>query len=142
MLLAGLNIVMVFFFLVFYRSILFLAFDQEFARTQNIPVKLFTYILKGFLALTIVLSIRVVGIILLISLLTIPPAAANLFTKRFHNIIFLSMLIGFAGAIGGLIISYNMNVPSGATIIIVLVFIFAIAKIARHLYERFMLNRE
>ena len=142
LLLAGLNVAMILFFLIFYRSILFLAFDQDFAKTQNIPVKTFTYILKGFLALTIVLSIRVVGIILLISLLTIPPATANLFTKKFSSIILGSMLIGFIGAIGGLIISYNMNVPSGATIIIVLVFIFALAKIARHIYVRFMLNQK
>jgi zinc transport system permease protein len=139
-LLVGLNVVMIVFFLVFYRSILYLAFDPEFAKTQRIPVKTFSYILKGFLALTIVLSIRMVGIILLISLLTIPPTTANLFTKRFSNIIFLSMIIGFVGAVGGLILSYNMNVPSGATIIMVLVVIFAVAKLLRSMFVKFKLK--
>lgn len=140
-LLLTLNMVMVAFFLLFYRSILYLAFDPDFAKTQRIPVKTFSYILKGFLALTIVLSIRMVGIILLISLLTIPPSTANLFTKRFNQIIFASIAIGFLGAVGGLLISYNMNVPSGATIIMVLVAIFAVAKLLRFLFVKIKLRR-
>jgi zinc transport system permease protein len=140
-LLLTLNIVMVAFFLLFYRSILYLAFDSDFAKTQRIPVKTFSYILKGFLALTIVLSIRMVGIILLISLLTIPPTTANLFTKRFNQIIFASIGIGFIGAIGGLLLSYNMNVPSGATIIMVLVAIFAVAKLFKQIFVSIKLSK-
>lgn len=140
-LLSALVVVMVAFFLLFYRAILFIAFDPDFAKTQQIPVKTFSYILKGFLALTIVLSIRMVGIILLISLLTIPPSTANLFTKRFYRIIFLSMAIGFVGAVGGLVLSYNMNVPSGATIIMVLVAIFALAKLFKEIFVRLRLKQ-
>lgn len=141
-LLLVLNTIMILFFLLFYRSILYLAFDPDFAKTQGIPVKTFSYILKGFLALTIVLSIRMVGIILLISLLTIPPTTANLFTKKFNRIILFSMLIGFFGAVGGLILSYNMNVPSGATIIMVLVVIFALAKLIRFLFVKIKLKQK
>lgn len=140
-LLLGLNVVMILFFLFFYRAILYLAFDPEFAKTQNIPVKTFSYLLKGFIALTIVFSIRMVGIILLISLLTIPPTTANLFTKRFSSIIWVSIILSFVGAVGGLILSYNMNVPSGATIIMVLVTIFALAKLFKHFFVRFKLRK-
>jgi zinc transport system permease protein len=140
LLLLGLNLIMAIFFIVFYRAILFLAFDPDFAKTQNIPVKTFTYLLKGFIALTIVLSIKMVGIILLISLLTIPPTTANLFSKKFNWIIILSMIISFIGAVGGLILSYNMNVPSGATIIMVLVCIFALAKLFKFIIVRFKLR--
>lgn len=140
-LLFALVFVMVAFFILFYRAILFIAFDSDFAKTQQIPVKTFSYILKGFLALTIVLSIRMVGIILLISLLTIPPSTANLFTKRFNRIIFLSMAIGFVGAVGGLVLSYNMNVPSGATIIMVLVAIFALAKLFKEIFVSVRLRK-
>lgn len=135
-----LDVVMILFFIIFYRPILYLAFDPAFARTQKIPEKLFTYILKGFVALTIVLSIRAVGIILLISLLTIPPSIANIFTKKFSNIIFISVVIGFVGSIIGLAISYGLNVPSGATIILSLIVLFIFAKILRFLTIR--LNRE
>ncbi|MFO8022021.1 MAG: metal ABC transporter permease [Perlabentimonas sp.] len=141
-LLLALNIVLVGFFLWFYKAILYLAFDSNFAQTQNLPVKTFTYILKGFVALTIVLSIRMVGIILLISLLTVPPTVANLFTKRFSQIILLSIVIAFLGAIGGLLLSYNINVPSGATIIMVLVTIFALAKLSRYIFVKTMLRHQ
>ncbi len=140
-LLLGLDIVMISFFIIFYRPILYLAFDPNFARTQKIPEKLFTYILKAFLAMTIVLSIRLVGIILLISLLTVPPTITNLFTKKFKNIIFASVLIGFVGSLVGLLISYGLNVPSGATIIISLVIIFLIARFFRFLREKINHNQ-
>lgn len=139
-LLLILNVVMVSFFIIFYKPILYLAFDSEFAKTQQIPVKTFSYILKGFIAITIVLSIRMVGIILLISMLTIPPTIANLFTKRFNSIIYISAVVGFIGAIGGLLISYNINVPSGATIIMVLVTIFAAAKLVKYIIIRTQLR--
>jgi zinc transport system permease protein len=140
-LLLALNLIMGLFFLLFFRSILYIAFDPEFAKTQRIPVKTFSYILKGFIALTIVLSIRMVGIILLISLLTIPPTTANLFSKKFKVIILLSIAIGFLGAVGGLFLSYNLNVPSGATIIMVLVAIFAVAKSANYFYIKYQISK-
>lgn len=135
-LLLGLNAIMIAFFLLFYRSILYLAFDEGFAKTQGIPVQNFSYILKGFIALTIVLSIRMVGIILLISLLTIPPTLANIFTKKFNHIVVISILVGFVGALVGLVLSFGMNVPSGATIIISLVGMFGLAKLISFIFVR------
>ncbi len=140
-LLLGLDIVMISFFTIFFRPILYLAFDPNFARTQKVPEKLFTYILKAFLAMTIVLSIRLVGIILLISLLTIPPTIANLFTKKFKNIIYTSIIVGFIGSLVGLLISYGLNVPSGATIILSLVFIFLVARFFRFIKEKINNNQ-
>ncbi len=140
-LLLGLNAIMIAFFLLFYRSILYLAFDEGFAKTQGIPVQNFSYILKGFIALTIVLSIRMVGIILLISLLTIPPTLANIFTKKFNYIVVMSILVGFIGALVGLVLSFGMNVPSGATIIISLVGMFGLAKLISFIFVRLKRNK-
>jgi zinc transport system permease protein len=140
-LLLGLNAIMIAFFLLFYRSILYLAFDEGFAKTQGIPVQNFSYILKGFIALTIVLSIRMVGIILLISLLTIPPTLANIFTKKFNYIVVISILVGFVGALVGLVLSFGMNVPSGATIIISLVGMFGLAKLISFIFVRIKRNK-
>jgi zinc transport system permease protein len=80
-------------------------------------------------ALTIVLNIRVVGIILVMSLLTIPQAISNLFTRYFHKMIFLSIFFGFVGSLSGLIFSYVYDIPSGAAIIFALVLMYGIAKI-------------
>lgn len=117
------------FFIIFYRMILFISFDEEFALTNNTPVRLFNMILICLVALTIVLNIRVVGIILVMSLLTIPQAISNLFTRYFHKMIWLSMFFGFAGSLCGLIFSYIYDIPSGAAIIFALVLMYGVAKL-------------
>jgi zinc transport system permease protein len=116
------------FFILFYRMILFISFDEEYALTNNTPVRLFNMILICLVALTIVLNIRVVGIILVMSLLTIPQAISNLFTRYFHKMIYLSILFGFVGSMAGLIFSYIYDIPSGAAIIFALVLMYGIAK--------------
>ena len=129
MLLSGLTVVIVAFFLLFYRMILFISFDEEFALTNNTPVRLFNMILICLVALTIVLNIRVVGIILVMSLLTIPQAISNLFTRYFHKMIFLSIFFGFVGSMAGLIFSYLYDIPSGAAIIFSLILMYGVIKL-------------
>lgn len=131
-LMSVLTLVLVLFFSLFYRNILYISFDEEYARAHQVPVHLYKYLLMILLALTIVLNIRVVGIILVISLLTIPQTTANLFTKSFHSIIYLSILMGFIGSFGGLLLSYAINIPSGAAIIFSLVLLFLLARMLRY----------
>lgn len=116
------------FFGLFFYQILFIAFDNEYARSQKMPVRFIEYGMMIFIAVTIVLTSRMIGIILLISLLTIPQITANLFTSNFRNIIYLSVCIGFIGCVSGLLLSYYLNVPSGAFIIFVLVVIYLLSK--------------
>ncbi len=125
---AILSVLLAVLFILFFREIVYSAFDRDFAQTQQLPVKTIESIMMFFIAVTIVLSIRLVGIMLLMSLLTIPQMTANLFTQNFNKVIFGSIGIGFAGCISGLLLSYYLNVPSGAFIIIVLVLFFLIAK--------------
>ena len=115
-------------FLIFYRMIIFVSFDEEFALTNNAPVRLFNALLMCLVALTIVLNIRVVGIILVMSLLTIPQAIANLFTKRFDYMMFYSIGFGFLGSVTGLSFSYIYDIPSGAAIIFSLVVLYGLFK--------------
>ncbi|TVR73075.1 MAG: metal ABC transporter permease [Marinilabiliales bacterium] len=117
------------FFIVFYKVILFISFDQEYARTHRAPVQLVNYLLISLVAATIVLSIKVAGIILVISLLTIPQTIANLFTRKFSKIMVASVLIAFMGTFTGLMISYSYNIPSGASVIMSLIFAFIITKL-------------
>ncbi|MHC1702481.1 MAG: metal ABC transporter permease [Tenuifilaceae bacterium] len=138
--LAILNVVVILFFTIFYRSILYFAFDAEFARTQKMPVRFLNYILITFIAIAIVLSIRVVGIILLISLFTIPPATANTFTHHFGRLIFWSILLSFLGSFIGLMLSYSINIPSGASIVVVLVVMFGLVKVIFSLINRIKRN--
>ncbi|MDU6511322.1 MAG: metal ABC transporter permease [Parabacteroides sp.] len=108
----------------------------DFAVTQGLPVKWIEYTMMCFIAMTIVLSIRLVGIMLLMSLLTLPQITVNLFTSDFKKIIWGSIAIGFLGCVSGLVLSYFLNVPSGAFIILFLVVLFLALKAIKPLLRR------
>ncbi|GAE19488.1 probable 8-oxo-dGTPase [Bacteroides pyogenes DSM 20611 = JCM 6294] len=131
-----LSVVLAVFFSLFIRPIVCIAFDREFARSQKIPVERFEYLLMMLIALTIVSCLRMVGIVLAISLLTIPQMTANLFTYSFKKIIWLSIAIGFLGCLGGLFISYHWKVPSGASIIFFSILIYAGCKTGKSCLTR------
>ncbi|WP_423129460.1 metal ABC transporter permease [Gaoshiqia sp. Z1-71] len=128
-LMVGLSVLLIAFFLLMYRAILYVSFDEEFAKTTGLPVALINYLLISLIALTIVLNIRVVGIILIMSLLTLPQATANLFTHDFKRMMLLSVSFAFIGAFAGLLFSFFADIPSGASIIFTQVVIFAILKL-------------
>ena len=127
-LMLGLSAIIAMFFIRFYHIILFIAFDEEYARAHRVSVSLFKYILISLVALTIVMNIRIVGIILVISFLTIPQSTANLFTKNLRLMMIYSVIIGIIGSLSGIYTSYYLDIPSGATIIFAFVIIFGIAK--------------
>lgn len=132
--LIGLSALLVLFFTIFLKPIMYIAFDREFARSQHLPVLFFEYILMMFIALTIVACLRMIGIVLAISLLTLPQMTANLFTQSFKKIIWLSILFGYAGCLGGLCLSYELQVPSGASIIFFSILTYALCKMGKSLY--------
>lgn len=132
--LAILSLILIGFFYFFLTPIIYIAFDREYARSQRIPVRLFEYILMMFIALTIVACLRMIGIVLVISLLTLPQMTANLFTHSFKKIIFISIGIGFISCSGGLLLSYQLQVPSGASIIFFSILVYAFCKMGKTLY--------
>lgn len=129
--LIGLAIVLTLFFIIFFRAIVSVSFDTEFAKTRHVPTRFIEYTMMLFIAVTIVLSIRLVGIVLLMSLITVPQMTANLFTVNYSKMIILSSIISFVGCVAGLFLSYFLNVPSGAFIIFVLILLFFLGKVAR-----------
>jgi len=132
--LAGLSVLLGAFFICFLNPIVYIAFDREYARSRQIPVTLFEYILMMFIALTIVACLRMVGIVLVISLLTLPQMTANLFTQSFKRIIGLSIVFGYMGCLGGLFLSFQLQVPSGAAIIFFSILVYALCKIGKSIY--------
>ncbi|NVO20841.1 MAG: metal ABC transporter permease [Bacteroidetes bacterium] len=128
-------------FILFYRTILYVSFDEEYARSHNAPVETVNYLLLILISLAIVLHIRVAGIILVISYLTIPQTTANLFVSDLRKIILYSILISFLGSLSGLALSFYLNIPSGATIIFVFVLIFLVARLARTLRNRSLMKQ-
>ncbi len=129
------SVVLILYFGIFYRTILYISFDEVFARTYSSYVDVFKYITTSLIALTIVLNIRMAGVVLVISLLTIPPNIAMLFTRVYFKIVIWSILAGFVGTATGYAISYYAGIPVGATIIFTLVIIWVLVKSTVQLIE-------
>ena len=129
------SVLLILYFGIFYRTILYISFDELFARTYSPYVNIFKYITTSLIALTIVLNIRMAGVVLVISLLTIPPNIAMIFTKTYLNIVILSIAAGFIGTAAGYAISYFAGIPTGATIIFTLVLIWITAKGVSHIFN-------
>ncbi len=120
-----------------YRPILYTAFDREYARSQGMPTRLVGYLMSALTALTIVISIRVVGIVLLISLVTIPALTAGLLTKTFWKMILYGSLIASLSTFAGLYVSYRSDIPSGASTIFVLTLTLIVVKLLTLPFFRF-----
>lgn len=103
------------------RRLMYITFDEEYAKSQGVNTSLIAYIMAVVIAIAIVLSIKVMGIILLLSLITIPTVIANDITKDFKMITPLSAIIAVVGNVLGFILSYEYDIPTGSCIIFILV---------------------
>ena len=101
-----------------YKEYLILSFDEEYGAAIGMPVEKLYLLLLAIIALTVVILIRVVGMILVIALLTFPAAMARQFTHNMKTMMLLSVLFGFLFTLGGIWLSYQLKLPSGATIIL------------------------
>jgi zinc transport system permease protein len=126
--LGVMSVVLIVYFGIFYRTIIYISFDESYARTYSSYVDLFKYLTTALMALTIVLNIRMAGVVLVISLLTIPPNIAMIFTKVYRRIVIWSVIAGFVGTAAGYTISYFASIPVGATIIFTLVVLWLMVK--------------
>jgi len=127
--LGVMSVILILYFGIFYRTILYISFDEVYARTYSSYVDIFKYVTTSLVALTIVLNIRMAGVVLVISLLTIPPNIAMLFTRVYSKIVIWSIIAGFVGTATGYVISYYAGIPVGATIIFTLVIIWVLVRI-------------
>ena len=115
--------------LLWLRPIMYVAFDRDFARSRGIPTRVVSYLMAALVAATIVLSIRIMGIVLLISLLTIPVAIVNAFSRSYRTIALAAPAVAVTGNVAGLVVSYNFEVPPGAAIIFTLTLTLIVVKL-------------
>jgi len=102
----------------FYKEFLAISFDEEYSTSIAIPVEVLYLLLLCMISLTVVILLRIVGMILIIALLTIPAALARQFTYNLRKMMILSVIFGIVFTIGGLWISYVLDLASGATIVL------------------------
>ena len=122
----GLFIIVMSIFLIFFKQLLFYSFDPIGAKVRGLNVSFLNYLFLIILSLAIIGSLQTVGIILVLSMLIIPSAAAKLITKTFVNSIIFSVAFGVVASISGLYLSYFFNLPSGPSMSIVATLIFII----------------
>ena len=113
------SILVTIFVVYFYKDLLAISYDEEFARIRGVPTRRLYFTLIGLLAITIVMVIQIVGLILVIALLTIPPFIVEKYAKSLLQMMVGSSLLGAVFTVSGLWLSYAFNLTSGACIILV-----------------------
>jgi len=135
-LLASLVVLMGLVVTLFYRQFLAIAFDPEFARIRGVRVELMYLLLLCLVALTVVVLVQVVGLILVIALLTLPAALAARFVRSLFAMMVIATMLGVIFTISGLAVSFQRDLPAGATIILIAGSAYFIVSLAGPLTRR------
>jgi zinc transport system permease protein len=117
----------------FYKELVAVAFDEEFAAVQGVPVDAVRVVLLVVTALAVVFLIQLVGIVLVMALLTIPPLVALMLVRSFGAVMALSTLLGAAMTAGGLALSFALDLPSGPAIVLLGAAVLALVALGRRL---------
>ena len=120
-----------------FREIVACAFDRDFARVAGLPVRFITLTMTVMVALCVVLAIRLVGIMMLMAVISLPQMAAEVFCRRFGSIMWLSALISVAAGAGGLIMSTYIDVPCSALIVLLLGMVYVCSRVGKNLAASF-----
>jgi zinc transport system permease protein len=118
-LMLSLNMLLLLIVFIFYKEFLAVSYDEEFSFVVGIPVRTLYFVLLGMIALSVVMIIKIVGIILVIALISIPPYIAEKYTTSLGKMMVLSSILGIFFTLVGLWLSYRYDLTSGATIILV-----------------------
>ena len=115
------------------RELFAVANDEEFARASGMPVTALNILLASLTAATVVLSMRVVGLLLISALMVVPVATATLVARSFRGTLILAVAIGLAVAVSGVALSYSWDTPSGGTIVLLAIALFGATAIGKPL---------
>lgn len=124
------TVALIAFFAIYFRKIVAVAFDRDFATISGLPVRFISTVMTVMIALCIVLTIKLVGIMLLMSMLSLPQMIAENFFSRLKSIMLGSVLISLIGSVAGLMLSLVIDVPCSALIVAVFAVMYVISKVA------------
>ena len=131
------SVIVVFTVSFLYKELFLLSFDEEHAKTSGISAKTIHFIFIVLVALVIAISMRIVGVLLVSALMTLPVAAALKVAKSFKQTIFVSILFGEIAVIGGLFSAYYLNLAPGGTIVVLAILVL----LATILFKKWQVNR-
>ncbi len=114
-----------------YSKIVYMTFDNEGAKVRGVNVKLLEYILNILVSIAVIVSVKLMGVVLVTAMLIIPATFAKLVAKNFSQVIWLSCIYAVVSTVMGIVLSYILNLPSGATVVIcqtILLFVVVLGK--------------
>ena len=118
-LMAGLDLLAAVFVVLMYRDLLSVSYDREFSRTRGLPTELLFMLLICVISLTVVMLMRVVGLIMVIAMMTIPASIARMFLSGVRSMMFCATLLAGLFSLAGLALAWVLDLPAGAVIILV-----------------------
>ncbi len=121
--------------LLFFKELVYISFDEEMAWVSGIPVSFVQYLFMTILAVSIIVAIKLIGIVLVSSLLVIPAAISNQLTDKLEKMVILSISTALFATIGGLFLSYFLDLPSGAVVVMILALIFFFLALWNHFFS-------
>ena len=124
------------FMALYFKEIVAVAFDRDFARVSGLPVTLISTVMTVMVALCIVLTIRLVGVMLLMSMLSLPMMTAESFVHRFGPLMRVSVVISIVCCVAGLFVSAVIDVPASAIIVLLMAGVFIVARVLRAVFRR------
>ncbi len=131
----GVLLVIIYGFVIFFfKDLEALTFDEEFARISGIRISWMNMALLVLIALTVTILIKVVGVVLILAMLTIPAAISNLFTRRLSTMMIMATVLGILLTTGGNILSIELDTPPGATIVILMGAAFLLSLLGKWIY--------
>lgn len=123
------------FVMLLFKELIYWSFDEEMAKISGVPVDVLEYLFLGILAVAIVISIKLIGIILVSSLLVAPAAAALQICRDLRHMFFLSIFIATVSTLLGLLISYWLDIPSGSAIVLLLTGLFLVVLVRTRVFK-------
>lgn len=124
---GGLSILVLGLLLLFSKELYFIAFDQEMAEASGVPARRIFFLLLTLVALTVVVSLKTVGAILVFAMILIPASTAYQLTHSLTTLTWYSVIIGVSTAVAGVLISATWDIPSGPAIVLLATTIFFLA---------------
>ncbi|MCL7454373.1 MAG: metal ABC transporter permease [Anaerolineae bacterium] len=124
---AGLGLVVLLAVVVLYKELLVISFDPVLAATLRLPLSTLQYLLLVLIALTIVVSLQTVGVALMVAMLVTPAATAYLLTRRLWHMMIVGAVVGVLSSVGGLYLSFYVNIASGAAVVLICTGLFVLA---------------
>lgn len=135
-LIAAMGLIVILVIVALYKELTLLTFDRIQAEVIGLPINILQELLLALMAITIVIAVQTVGIVLVVAMITTPAATATLLVRRFPLVILVAAIQGAVGAVIGLYLSFYLNIASGATIVLVLTGLFALALLLAPLRNR------